>query len=99
MGEAFEGQVRDKFGVFEGKVRDGGFVLSFEPVSDGLSFVGVSIGGDDGFVDHGFRNGTGPLLFEGLDKELVLAIHINNFYKVYQIKVKIYSCNMIYHTR
>ena len=99
MSEIFEGKVGDEIGIFERKVCDRRFVLPFQPLGNGLSFICVSIGGDDGVKYLSFGDGTGGLLFEGFDEVVAFAIHLNNFYKVYQKKIVIYIRNMPCHTR
>ena len=90
LSEVFKGNVGDEFGIFERKICNGRFVLPFQPVSDGLSFIGVSIGSYHGLYHLSFGYGAGTLLLKGFNKVRAFAIHINNFYKVYQIKSVIY---------
>ena len=99
MSEILEGDVGDEIGILKRKICDGGFIVSCEPVSDGLSFIGLSIGSNDRVLHLSLGDGAGPFLFETSDEVVVLVIHLNNNYKVYQIKLSIYMCSMPYHTR
>ncbi len=40
----------------------------FEPISDGFTFVSVSISGDDWLMDEGVTNGTETVFFDAGDK-------------------------------
>ena len=83
LSDVFKGYVWDESGILQREICVGGFILSEEPMSDGLTFVGVSVRGDDGVVHLGLGDGTCPLLFKRFNEVVIFAIHLNIFYKVY----------------
>jgi hypothetical protein len=54
LSEVFEGNVGDEFGILQRKICNGRLVLPLQPMSDGLSFVGLSIGGYHGLYNLSF---------------------------------------------
>ncbi len=80
LSDVLEGQIGNERGIGEWEISDRRFILSLEPVGDGIAFVGMSVGSDDGVEDGWFGDGAGALLFEGFDEVMVFSVHIKIIY-------------------
>jgi hypothetical protein len=51
LGDVLEGEIGDERGIGEWEIGDRRFILSLEPVGDGIAFVRMAVGSDDGVED------------------------------------------------
>lgn len=75
LSEVLESMVGDECLVGEGKISSGTFVAVFEPLSNGISFIGMPIGSNDWVFNDSVTDGTGPLFLEAQDEAVILWVH------------------------
>ncbi len=80
LGDVLEGEIGDERGIGEWEIGDRRFILSLEPVGDGIAFVRMAVGSDDGVEDGWFGDGAGALLLKGFDEVVVFSVHIKIIY-------------------
>lgn len=75
LDKIFEGKVGNESFIWEGKVSAGTFITILKPEGNGSFLVAVTIWGHNWFSHGCLVDGTHPLVFEGLDKDVLFAVH------------------------
>ena len=75
LNKVFEGKIGDKGFVWKREVGAGTFVMGLEPEFNGVFLVTATISSDHRFSHWSFCDGAGPFLLEGLNENVLFAVH------------------------
>ncbi len=75
LDKVFKGKVGNEGFVRKRNVGAGTFVMCLEPEGNCVFLIAATISSDHWFGHGGFSDRAGPLVFEGLDEDVLFAVH------------------------